>query len=235
MIPLFLRCRLWLLVLFFFLQGCSSAAGKGAYTAFAERKADRYKIAPIPKEKAWTIVLDPGHGGSDRGRHDAVLEEKSLNLKTALLVRNELAKRGYRIVMTRGRDMAVPLDQRVALANRIGADLFVSIHYNAAPQPQAEGIEIFYYAKAEKPRRAASKQLAATVLDKLIKSTGAVNRGVKEGNYCVIRDTQMPAILIEGGFLTHLKESQKIIDHTYQKKIALAIADAIDAYAKAAH
>ena len=228
-----MHMRFGLLALFFILQGCSHANMSSTYYPKAQgSKSSVSHIAPIPRENAWTIVIDPGHGGSDLGRHDTQLEEKALNLKTALMVRNELARRGYKVVMTRGRDVAVPLEQRAALANRVRADLFVSIHYNAAPQPTAEGIEVFYYAKAESKRRAASKKLATMALDKLIRATGAVSRGVKDGNYCVIRQTEMPAILIEGGFMTHQKESQKITELAYQKKIALAIAEAIDIYAK---
>lgn len=185
------------------------------------------KMPPIPPyHGTQLIVIDPGHGGKDFGSEAArVVTEKELNLKTAKIVVAYLRQMGFQVVMTRDEDRFVPLAMRTRLANNQRADLFLSIHYNSAPSPAAEGIEIFYYrSDMQRPRMHASKQLAQKVLQTLKAETGAKSRGVKEGNLAVIRETTMPAILIECGFLTNPKECERIKQASYMKKVARGIA-----------
>jgi N-acetylmuramoyl-L-alanine amidase len=138
---------------------------------------------------------------------------------------------GYQAVMTRTEDLFVPLLSRASIANETGPALFVSIHYNSAPSAEAHGVEVFYYqSKTDENRTNASKELAALVLDQVIQNTQAKSRGIKTGNFAVIRETKMPAVLIEGGFLTNQEEMQKIKDPAYIKRIAWGIAGGIDRY-----
>ncbi len=102
------------------------------------------------------------------------------------------------------------------------SDLFVSVHYNSAPSTSAEGIEVFYYGSDKgKERTQASKQLADSVLKNVIETTQAKSRGIKHGNLAVVRKTNMPAILVEGGFLTNEKEIIKALKNLLLKKCSL--------------
>jgi N-acetylmuramoyl-L-alanine amidase len=180
------------------------------------------------------IVIDPGHGGEDFGTHSTSkprYQEKSLNLTTAKLLKGFLEQLGYKVVMTRRGDTFIALEKRAEFANEIDPILFVSVHYNSAPSKEAEGIEVFYYQKdADKKRVKKSKQLADRVLAGVLAQTNAKTRGVKHGNFAVIRQTKMPAVLVEGGFLTNENEMAKIKDPAYMKKVAWGIALGIDEY-----
>lgn len=189
---------------------------------------------PIRVVRRGLIVIDAGHGGEDQGTVSPFKPkymEKSLNLVTARLVKGYLEQMGYQIYMTRNTDVAVQLNERAVIANKQNPLLFVSVHYNSAPSPQAEGIEVFYYKSDDnKGRTTSSKALGQAILDKVLESTSAKSRGVKHGNLAVIRETKMPAVLIEGGFLTNQSEMDKIKDPDYVKKLAWGISQGIDDY-----
>jgi N-acetylmuramoyl-L-alanine amidase len=189
----------------------------------------RQPAAAPPKQ---VIFLDPGHGGFDVGARMHGVNEKSLTLSTALLVRKYLKERNYRVIMTRMRDVFIPLDQRSSIANRTRSHLFVSFHFNAAKSSDANGIEVFYYDSKDKIRASSSRKLARLVQNRMIEKTGARDRGIKGGNFHVIRETKMPAILIEGGFITNDKERTKLSDLNYRDKLAHAITDGVDTYFK---
>ena len=136
---------------------------------------------------------------------------------------------GYATVMTRTKDTFISLDKRAQFANERNPTLFISVHYNSAPSKDAEGIEVFYYQTDKDPARTKeSKALAQDVLTKIIAESKARSRGIKHGNFAVIRQTTMPAILVEGGFLTNDDEMNKIKDPAYVKKLAWAMAQGID-------
>lgn len=205
--------------------------------AFLVPKKKKKECVPPPlitaaQESKGFIVLDPGHGGDDFGTHSSSkprYHEKSLNLSTSFLVKTYLEQLGYKIVMTRKDDRFISLERRAELANELTPNIFVSIHYNSAPSKEAYGIEVFYYRTDEdKERTAESKKLASSILKAVIGETKAKSRGVKHGNFAVIRHTKMPAILIEAGFLTNDDEMQKIKDPAYMKKLAWGIAQGID-------
>ncbi len=181
-----------------------------------------------------TIVLDAGHGGDDYGTHSlgaSKYHEKYLNLSTTLLIKNLLQQNGYKVIMTRTDDTFISLDERALFANQKKPTLFVSVHYNSAPSTAAEGIEIFYYQdNVDKGRTKKSKALAQAVLNKIIQRTEAKSRGVKQGNLAVLRGTEMPAILIEGGFMTNTAEMEKIKKISYQKCLALGVLQGIQDY-----
>jgi N-acetylmuramoyl-L-alanine amidase len=182
-----------------------------------------------------TIVLDGGHGGSDHGArgHMPYCEEKRICLLTSRLVKRYLEQLGYHVVMTRATDNFVPLPRRVEIAQQAQGNIFVSIHFNSSRSPEAQGIEVFFFdSKENRTRASASRKLADSVLSRVIRRTSAHSRGVKKGNFYVIRETTMPAILIEGGFISNLDERSLLKSRDYQEKIARGIADGIDAYFK---
>jgi N-acetylmuramoyl-L-alanine amidase len=180
------------------------------------------------------IVIDPGHGGHDVGTQSISkprYQEKSLNLKTANFLKNYLQQLGYHIVMTRQEDKFVSLDKRAQFANEQKPTLFVSIHYNSAPSSEAKGVEVYFYQSQEDKARAnQSKRLAQSILKHVTSHTKAASRGIKHGNFAVIRETNMPAVLIEGGFLTNESELKNLKEQTYLKKLALGIAKGIEEY-----
>jgi N-acetylmuramoyl-L-alanine amidase len=181
------------------------------------------------------IVLDAGHGGTDlgtRGR-SPYSEEKKMTLQTARLVKMYLSRLGYRPVMTRSIDLFLSLERRVEIANKSNADLFVSIHFNSARTPNAKGVEIFFFDSKEHRRKAkASRILAERILSRVIRRTKAASRGVKKGNFYVLRETEMPAVIVEGGFLSNPQELQFLKDPEYLEQLARGIADGIDSYLK---
>lgn len=182
-----------------------------------------------------TIVIDAGHGGTDLGARAKFpfCEEKRVCLQTARLVKKYLDQLGYHVVMTRNTDAAISLSKRVEIASQARSSAFVSIHYNSSRNPIAQGIEIFYFdSKEEKTRAQSSKKLADSILPRLLRRTQAISRGVKKGNFYVIRETSMPAILIEGGFISNPTERALLKSRDYQEKIARGIADGIDQYFK---
>lgn len=182
-----------------------------------------------------TIVIDVGHGGTDRGAraHAPYCEEKKLCLLTARLVKQYLDQLGYHVVMTRNTDNFIPLPKRVEIASQASANIFVSVHFNSSRSPEAKGIEVFFCdSKENKTRTSASRKLADSILSRVIRRTAANSRGVKKGNFYVIRETSMPAVLVEGGFISNPKERALLKSRAYQEKIAQGIADGIDQYFK---
>lgn len=185
------------------------------------------------------IVVDPGHGGHDTGTQSISkprYQEKSLNLVTANFVRGFLEQLGYQVFMTREEDVFISLDRRAQMANEKKPALFVSIHYNSAPSAEAQGVEVFFYpSKEQKERVLKSKRLAHAVLKNVLTHTKANSRGVKQANYAVIRETTMPAILVEGGFVTNEAELQNLKDPTYLKRLAWGIVEGIEEYLSHLH
>ncbi|MBM3201904.1 MAG: N-acetylmuramoyl-L-alanine amidase [Chlamydiae bacterium] len=225
---------MWMMRLFFLLlmTACSSQASPAdkqcAYKGKGKQKQQKQHLSVAKPQ----IVIDPGHGGFDLGAHSRVCEEKEVCLKTAERVKKHLLQRGYRVIMTRTRDEFVPLKKRAQIANLSQSQLLVSIHYNAAKSEEASGAEVFYYDHGESWRVQKSKQAAQLVLSNIISNTGTNSRGVKGGNFCVIRETKMPSILVEGGFLTNPAERTKLCDSKYIDKLALAVVEGIDQYFK---
>lgn len=205
------------------------------FVSFSAPKKERLAaILPEPLA-APCIVIDAGHGGRDRGAKAKMpfCEEKKLCLQTARLVKKYLDQLGYRVILTRSTDAFIALSRRVEIAQQANTDLFVSLHYNASRNPSAKGVEIFFYdSKEDRTRSRASKQLADFILPRLVRRTSQSSRGVKKGNFYVIRETSMPAILIEGGFITNPQERQLLKNPSYQEKIARGIAEGIDFYFK---
>ncbi len=182
-----------------------------------------------------TIVIDAGHGGTDQGAKakNPYCEEKRLALQTARLVKKYLDQLGYHVVMTRNTDVFVPLPRRVEIARQSSATIFVSIHFNSCRTPTPSGMEIFFHdSKEEKKRSLSSKRLAEAILSRALRRTAAHSRGVKKGNQYVVRESSIPAVLFEGGFISNPTERIHLKSLEYQEKIARGIADGIDYYFK---
>lgn len=191
-----------------------------------------------PGIKGKTIVIDPGHGGSDTGAIGPTgVREKNVSLAVAKKVQNLLTSSGARVVMTRTRDVDVyapnatdkqELQARCNVANRDNRTaLFVSIHCNAFSNPAANGMETYYCAGSQKGYAAAKY-----INEELARAGGLFNRGVKTANYYVLRHTNMPATLLELAFVTNYKEEKLLNSDAYQTKLANAIVRGIARYFK---
>src|SRR5437764_9693922 len=167
------------------------------------------------------MVIDPGHGGFDRGGipGQRVLE-KNMNLDVALRLKPILEKAGYRVVLTRTTVIFVPLGSRVAIANSYPNGIFLCIHFNSASRSGASGIETYFYSAESAP-------LAASIHSAVVGGAPSENRGVRRRGYFVLRKTAVPAVLIECGFLTNPTEAEYAQSNDYRQKLAQEIARGI--------
>ncbi|SCH52182.1 N-acetylmuramoyl-L-alanine amidase family protein [Romboutsia sp. 1001713B170207_170306_H8] len=176
------------------------------------------------------VVIDIGHGGKDQGTQSSngKILEKDIVLSIGNKVLKKLEKdKDIKILATRTTDEFISLKDRNKFEVDNNAQLFISIHANAAPKSSnVDGIETFYWDKENED----SYNLAKVVHDKLIQYTNANDRSIKPGNYQVIRDASCPSILIETGFLTNYLESINLSNDKYQDKIANAIVEGIKEY-----
>ncbi|MCB1063385.1 MAG: N-acetylmuramoyl-L-alanine amidase [Verrucomicrobiae bacterium] len=172
-----------------------------------------------------TIIIDPGHGAHDLGASDSLVYEKHINLDVSRRLERTLREMGFRTVMTRADDTFIPLDTRSSIANRYRNAVFVSVHFNSSYKNKVTGIETFY-------RSSESKAFADLVQRELIRNIGAVDRGVKTANFSVIKKTQHPCILVEGGFISNAKERNAMTDPRYRQAVADSIARGIVAFHK---
>lgn len=177
------------------------------------------------------VCIDPGHGGSDPGarglyRYQAWINEKEVNLQISRRLATLLERLGYRVIMTRNSDVTVPLDQRARIANEAGADLFLSIHANAALDQYARGTEVLY--NPARPHGDQNYKLAASVYAALADTMirfGVPGRGLKERtDLYVLNATNMPACLIEVAFMTNPSDLEIMMDPDKQQEIVRAIA-----------
>ncbi|PSL33009.1 N-acetylmuramoyl-L-alanine amidase [Planomicrobium soli] len=178
------------------------------------------------------IMIDAGHGPETKGKRspDGRLREFHFNSPVAEEVKKLLMAMGHTVIFSHDLHQDVPLHERTALANRLKMDIFVSIHANAFGNSfnAANGIETFTYSAAS----AGTKRLGAFIHQALLLATGRRNRGQKQADFAVLRDTRMPAVLIECGFMTNPEELALLKTDAYQKRCARAIAFGIDCYSR---
>lgn len=224
--------------------------------------------------KKYIVVIDAGHGGKDTGASCCGdKKEKKVALSVSGKLKKKLEAKGYRVYMTRSNDTFVKLPKRTEFANKKKADIFVSIHANAAPSKNLrnvfKGIEVFYLspAKTARAKEAAEKEnavmfkgkdyytknaylslisrekiveshkLALDVSQKMLSNVrthyGSVeNGGVKAANFWVLVGAQMPAILVETGYITHPTEGKNLMNAYYKGLLAEGIASGIERYLK---
>ena len=203
------------------------------------------KDASKDKNTKRSIFLDPGHGGSDPGAISGGVREKDLTLSVYNKVSSKLASLGYTVLTSRNVDKDVDLVDRAEQANKANADMLLSIHFNAGGRGIARGIETYYYqATADRvpkinkenhnnpERLERSRKLANKVQQNLLYQTGANDRGVKRASFTVLRETSIPSILVELGFIDNPEERNKIKTNEYQERLANGIVDGIVAYYK---
>jgi N-acetylmuramoyl-L-alanine amidase len=197
-----------------------------------------------------TVVLDPGHGGHDKGQVSRYGCEKDFALDVARKLRPILQAKGLRVIMTREADYFVPLEVRAKIANAARNSIFVSIHFNATnDDPNATGFEIFSFTPRGAPSTsdgtaaassvnmqpgssvdAQSLALSACIYHSLLGHIPEYDRGIKRARFAVLRLTNVPAVLIEGGFLTERGESKLIANKDWRAKMAGAIGIGIENY-----
>ena len=165
-----------------------------------------------------TVVIDAGHGGHDRGGIPGQrVAEKVMTLDVAQRLRNVLQASGYRVVMTRDSDVFVPLGMRVAIANSYRNAIFVCVHFNATNRSGASGIETYFYSRDSLP-------LASAIHHFVVAGAPSSSRGVRRRGYYVLRKTNVPAVLVECGFLTNPTEAAYAQNASYRQKLAEEIA-----------
>lgn len=184
--------------------------------------------------KKVTWVIDPGHGGRDTGCESHKHQEKDITLAIAKELGKMVKKNisGVRIVYTRERDKTLTLQERCDIANARGAELFISIHVNSAPNPYARGTESFYATNVPLTGTQAGKsELLALLLQRQYLSHGReISRGVKKRELYVCEHTNMPSVLTEIGFITNSVEEAYITSKDGQRELATAICEALTEY-----
>jgi N-acetylmuramoyl-L-alanine amidase len=181
---------------------------------------------PTNRRLSGTVVIDPGHGGKDPGARSILgFYEKGINLSVALDVARLLEQRGLRVKMTRTDDYYPELEERAAIANRLNADLFVSIHADSFPKSSRRGYTV-YVAKAA----SSSSRRAARDIVRSMSGTGLNSFGVQTANYHVLIGTRGPAVLVEMGYLTNRREAALLRRSSFQNRLAHAIANGICDY-----
>lgn len=202
-----------------------------------------------------TIVLDAGHGGKDSGKVNErqKVNEKTLTLDMVKRLKPLLEKQGYRVVLTRTDDRFIELADRVEIADKAGADLFLSVHFNSveAGADRVTGVEVFtmtpqYQLSTDQdPDTQASKANPGNLHDgwnsvfgqalheAVLSDLKVPDRGLKHGRLAVLRLSSCPAALVEAGYLSHPEETRKLAQPAYRQQIAEALADGIQNYARA--
>ncbi|HDZ4962302.1 TPA: N-acetylmuramoyl-L-alanine amidase [Campylobacter jejuni] len=254
------------LTLGFYIQTTNQNANKKATQSSSKTLNTNYKSGKL-------VVIDAGHGGKDSGAlsdKKGSLKEKDIVLSTALKLGNELKKRGYKVLYTRSSDKFINLRDRTKYANDKRADLFISIHANAAPNAtkakSSEGVETFFLspARSERSKKAAEKEnqgdfeeinyfskqsilnflnrekivasnklaidVQKNILTQTRKKYKIVDGGVREAPFWVLVGAQMPAILIEIGYITHPNEGKRIANKAFQDLLVKGIADGVESY-----
>ena len=183
---------------------------------------------PNVKKNKFYVVIDPGHGGPDSGAIGiGGLRETDVVLDVSKIVTNILRKKGVKVKMTRTNEIDLDLGPRVSIANNTKADIFVSIHANASvgKKRNINGLETFYYSGWK------GRLLAEKIQKQIIKvSPGSPDRGVRRGSYFVIKQTNMPAVLVEIGFVTGKLDGSRLSKDMHRERVAYAIARGILEY-----
>jgi N-acetylmuramoyl-L-alanine amidase len=166
-----------------------------------------------------TVVIDAGHGGHDSGATRNGVVEKHAALDVSRRLEGKLRAEGFRTVMTRDRDVFIPLAKRARISNSQSNAIFVSVHFNYAPARKHRGAETYYYSKH-------SRSLAESI-QRRIARISSPSRGVKFARFKVLRLNQYPSALVECGFVTNGTEAKRIAIAAHREKLASAIAEGI--------
>ncbi len=198
-----------------------------------------------------TVILDAGHGGKDAGATNPLGTEAAYNLKLAQKLKPMLEAKGYKVIMVRDKDIYYTLQERVDIANKVKEEaIFISLHFNAGSNKSARGIETFtlsppgvsHYgsnlkasdgiARAGNENDSANIALATAIHGSVLRRLGenTFDRGIKRARFSVLSGVKHPAVLFEGGFMSHSYEARLIAHEAYQNALAVGILDAINRY-----
>ena len=197
-------------------------------TNYSKKMNKEYFKLPSIQQNKFLVVIDPGHGGPDPGAIGiGGLRETDIVLDISKMVKKLLTEKGVQVRLTRKNEVDLDLSPRVEYANRVSADIFVSIHANASRGKRRDinGLETYYY-------RGWRGRLLAKRIQKhiLYVSPGSPDRGVKQGRFYVIKNTRMPAVLVEIGFLTGRLDARRLEKSIHRRRISYAIAKGILEY-----
>lgn len=203
-------------------------------------------------DKVQTVVVDAGHGGFDKGARSNEGLEKDYALDISRRLRPLLQARGFKVILTRENDVFLPLELRARIGNQTNDSIFVSIHFNSTSKPDASGFEIFSLTPRGAPSTAddalalsfvnmqegspvdaQSFELSACVYHSMLGHLPRFDRGIKRARFAVLRKTKVPAILVEGGFLSETDDSKLVASQGWRGKLAEAIAVGIENYRNA--
>src|SRR6185436_5638432 len=197
------------------------------------------------------VVIDAGHGGKDSGTKSCINNEyeKHYTLDWARRLERLLAQQGWKVVLTRTNDETLPLPSRVAIAEQVRADLFLSLHFNSGPgNGELSGVETYCLAPTGMPSSLdrgfgddpsqwhpnnayddQNFQLATALHRSVLAASGGTDRCVCRARFLgVLRGQNRPAVLIEGGYLSNPNEARKIATSTYRQSLAEGVANALD-------
>jgi N-acetylmuramoyl-L-alanine amidase len=227
-------------------------------------------ISPLPRvnlglSPIQTIVVDAGHGGHDPGTSHYGLREKELTLDISRRLKKTLEEAGFSVVLTRDRDEFLPLSRRPAIANRLPADLFISVHANANRKRSVSGVEVYYprqsvvnaagrlppqvreeevalptdtirqvlWDAALSRTRMQSVNVASHICKTMRTRLGAPCRGVRGARFVVLRESWMPSVLVEVGYVSNRTEASRLASAAYRQAIAQGIAEGVVSYVQA--
>ena len=172
--------------------------------------------ADLSGEENHMVVLDAGHGGEDGGTVEQAATEKEINLAVVLKLKELLEEQGIRVVLTRDKDIFMKLEERVQIANGEKADLFISIHCNYYEKDSSiYGLECYYCKSGEE-----GKHYAEKIMETIEESKNIVSRNVKPADYYILKNTTVPAVLVEIGYLSNYNERNQLMSEEYQEKLA---------------
>ncbi len=178
---------------------------------------------PTPEPQIPCVILDAGHGGMDGGTYNGDIIEKDINLGIVQYIKEILEENEIKVVLTRTQDELIELQERTAAANEAEGDLFVSIHCNYYEDDAAVyGLECYSC-----PGQEESADFSNTIISAMKKMEEVKVRSAREAEYYVLKYTNMPAVLVEVGFLSNKAESEKLNTPEYQQTLAQGIADAV--------
>jgi N-acetylmuramoyl-L-alanine amidase len=203
---------------------------------------NRWTVTPRRPQRTWNpslsnnsqrnarmvVVIDPGHGGRDPGALGINgLREKDIVMSISQQVAANLNQFGIQAVLTRQNDREIDLEPRVQLAERVNGTVFVSIHANSVDlsRPEVNGVETYYYSTG--------RGLARSIHNHLLQVPGTRDRGVRQARFYVLRNTSMPAVLVEVGFITGRQDAARLANPAYRSQLSAAIARGIFQYLQA--
>jgi N-acetylmuramoyl-L-alanine amidase len=197
-------------------------------SSYTRKRDNDYLQLPNVKQNKFLVVIDPGHGGPDPGAIGiGGIRETDIVLEVSRIVKKLLSDKGVIVKLTRKNEVDLDLPPRVSFANNANADIFVSIHANASRGKRRDinGLETFYF------RGWRGRLLAKKIQKQILRvSPGSPDRGVKQGRFYVIKNTRMPAVLVEIGFLTGRLDARRLEKNAHRKRLAYAIAKGILEY-----